>query len=357
MVDVIDCPIVEIETIESIRGADKIELARCLGFQIIIPHGQFDVGDKAALLVPDAVLPPALAFSLLGRAKLFGEARNRVRAFRLKETVSDGLLLGPLPSAVIGTNAAPTLGIKKYEPAEPFYFMGECARVNDPYGGTIDFDIKSFRRYPKIILEDEDVEVSEKIHGTMCAISFIPRLNDARFLGGDTLIYSKTLGRRRMSLTASPRNEHNPYVRMVRRLNLRQRIIDFFGFDARVTVLGEIYGPNIQDLDYGLKEPSFSMFDIFVGPRPKGRFLDRREMDAVRDDFPARPPVLYRGPFHRSELPKMASGPSVAGKGKHIREGVVIRASEDRWHPKIGRVMLKYVSQDYLTRRDGTEFH
>ena len=32
----------------------------------------------------------------------------------------------------------------------------------------------------------------------------------------------------------------------------------------------------------------------------------------------------------------------------HIREGVVVRPSVERYNPKVGRVVMKYVSDDYL---------
>ncbi len=32
----------------------------------------------------------------------------------------------------------------------------------------------------------------------------------------------------------------------------------------------------------------------------------------------------------------------------HMREGLVVRAQSERIHPKVGRVILKYVSDTYL---------
>jgi len=40
----------------------------------------------------------------------------------------------------------------------------------------------------------------------------------------------------------------------------------------------------------------------------------------------------------------------------HIREGVVIEPLAPRLHDELGRVMLKSVSPDYLTRKSGTEY-
>ncbi len=40
----------------------------------------------------------------------------------------------------------------------------------------------------------------------------------------------------------------------------------------------------------------------------------------------------------------------------HIREGVVIRPLEERVDLN-GRVILKVISDDYITRKGGTEYH
>ncbi len=41
----------------------------------------------------------------------------------------------------------------------------------------------------------------------------------------------------------------------------------------------------------------------------------------------------------------------------HIREGIVMVPAVERRDARIGRVCLKSVSADYLTRKGGTEFN
>jgi len=48
---------------------------------------------------------------------------------------------------------------------------------------------------------------------------------------------------------------------------------------------------------------------------------------------------------------------SVSGKGVHIREGVVIRPSIERYEYKLGRVQLKSISEKYLLRKNATEYN
>lgn len=47
----------------------------------------------------------------------------------------------------------------------------------------------------------------------------------------------------------------------------------------------------------------------------------------------------------------------MSGRGLHLREGVVIRPSVERYSPVTGgRTIAKAVSGAYLTRKGGTEY-
>lgn len=64
-------------------------------------------------------------------------------------------------------------------------------------------------------------------------------------------------------------------------------------------------------------------------------------------------PVLYHGPHNKELLETLAEEPetSLPNCGdKHIREGIVIKGSYERWDESVGRVALKYVSRNYLMK-------
>ena len=58
-------------------------------------------------------------------------------------------------------------------------------------------------------------------------------------------------------------------------------------------------------------------------------------------------PVVYRGPFTLEAIKAVSGGPTKLGSD-HIREGVVVRARSERSDPKVGRAVLKYISDEYL---------
>jgi hypothetical protein len=102
-----------------------------------------------------------------------------------------------------------------------------------------------------------------------------------------------------------------------------------------------------------VKSP-FIIFDIIRD----NRYLDyaafsSRLAEAGWQHFAA--PILYRGPW-TPDILKLAGGQSVLCPG-HIREGVVIRPVSERFDPRTGRVILKGLNDDYLLRKDATEYH
>lgn len=344
------CPVVRIEQVSPIVGADEIELARVFAIDVIVQRGRYRRGDMAIYLPPDAVLPIDLAESLKGHAKLFGERRNRVRPYRLRGAVSEGVLIGPIPQGTVGVDAAAALGIVKYETPIPTPWRGECIHLP---GMTVPYDIRSARRYPGAFDAGEHVEITEKLHGTMCAVGFLPGIANPDLLDGDTLIYSKGLGQTGHSLKAS--NHDNLYVRMAMDTGLRDRLRTAFN-GRPATAFGEIYGPAVQDLTYGRESASFALFDVYLGVPGRGRWLERQEFGLIAGEIAPVAPVLYSGRLSDGILGQLASGPTIAGNMAHMREGVIVRPVRERNHPRIGRTVLKYVSPEYLTRAEGTEF-
>ena len=106
----------------------------------------------------------------------------------------------------------------------------------------------------------------------------------------------------------------------------------------------------MQDLRYGRSDARIVIFDILRGLD----FLDHDEARAAGPDLPW-VPVLYDGPFPGIDaLAVHAEGSSVlarANGAEHVREGCVIRPEHERRHEVAGRVVLKLIGRDYLTRK------
>lgn len=120
---------------------------------------------------------------------------------------------------------------------------------------------------------------------------------------------------------------------------------------SSVILFGEVFGPGIQDMDYGIAfGRGFRVFDISAD----GRYLDWCEVAKLCGHFGVETvPLLYEGPFSREKVDELTYGPTTLGSprcGFKGREGVVIAPLTEQWMSG-SRMILKSVSADYLDRK------
>lgn len=117
-------------------------------------------------------------------------------------------------------------------------------------------------------------------------------------------------------------------------------------------VYGEVYGKGIQDLTYGLNDIDLIIFDI----KYKGQYLPWETVKLLCNKWGLKTvPELYIGHWDNELLNKYTNGKSIIYP-KQIREGCVIKMADESKDMRIGRKILKSISVDYLTRKNGTEF-
>ena len=119
-----------------------------------------------------------------------------------------------------------------------------------------------------------------------------------------------------------------------------------------VVLFGEIFGPGIQDMDYGRTEYDFRVFDISVD----GVYVDYSQMVDLCDRFGLLcVPQLAVCSYHPDKIEELTYGETtfdgVKSKFKG-REGCVIRPVQERFSSLLGgRLILKSVSADYRDRK------
>ncbi|MBI4648444.1 MAG: RNA ligase (ATP) [Bacteroidia bacterium] len=112
-----------VKSIEPIEGADAIEKATVLGWQLVVKKGEFKPGDLGVYLEIDSVLPERPEFEFLRERKF------RIKTIRLRGQISQGICfpLSILPAGVEieeDKDVTDILGIKKYEPPLPACLSG-----------------------------------------------------------------------------------------------------------------------------------------------------------------------------------------------------------------------------------------
>ena len=76
-----------IESLLPIEGADKIEVAKVLGWECVVKKGEFKVGEKVIYVEVDSVMPELPEYDFLK------DRKYRVRTIKLRGQVSMGLVL------------------------------------------------------------------------------------------------------------------------------------------------------------------------------------------------------------------------------------------------------------------------
>lgn len=341
--------------IEPHPDADKIELGKVDGYVSIVSKGLFKTGDLAAYIPENAILPEKIIEELGVVGLLVGSLKNRVKAKRLRGIFSQGLLYPARKIWVEGQDVAEELGIVKYEPVIPQAMRGRA--VGAALEITVNFDIENIKKEPHAF-DGKIVVMTEKIHGTFVQIGYVPSRLHKPFLDcGCFVLSSKSLGARGICLDIH--DEKSVHARTMKQLNLYPKLVcikaEYRGLiaDEPIFMLGEVFGPGVQDLTYTDKI-SFRLFDICFGERGNQKYFDYLWLEQIAKDYELEMvPEIYRGWFSQEALGKATTGKeTISGISKHMREGVVVKNM-------IGpRMIFKSVSEDYLLRKgEITEFN
>lgn len=280
--------IVEVVRIEEVKphpNADRLNLARIKGWQVVIAKrgdgpSQFVQGEKVVYIPPDSVLPREMAERLgvleylAERTDIAGDRVLVVKRVRLRGEPSFGLVVAPDdPGWEIGRDVKDHYQIEKYLPsARPT--EGDAEKEHHLFERYT--DVENMRHFPTAFEEGEEVVVTE-----------------------------------------------NKYWHAYSLFSVRDLFADLHPVHGQVILFGEVYGAKIQKrLPYGHQESlGFAAFDLF-------------SLDVAREK---------------------SSGRSIVIGADNIREGVVVRPVAERTDPKIGRLILKYVNDDYLMDKKLTD--
>lgn len=345
-----------IDNVEHHPNADKLDIATVKGWNCIVGRGDYKPGDVIVFVPTDSIIPE----NLIEEYKLtYLRNGSRVRATKLRGFVSQGLILN-IPKGKnwrVGHDVAKELGITKWEPPVqhiPGQPKNRQKRKNNPNFNKYT-DIENIKHYNTVFQPGDLVVVTEKIHGANWRAGFLRRsdrglLNwiKARLFGAYEFVY----GSHNVQLTFANKGrcfyKNDPYGAVIERYNIKDLI------PADYTLYGEVYGKGIQDLTYGEDEPNLVIFDV----QYKGVYLDYPDMKQFcgAKGLPMAP-ELFVGEYSDELIKIHTSGKSKMKKAKdQIREGIVIRSFREINHPRVGRKILKSVSEDYLLRENGTEF-
>lgn len=343
----------EVVEVKPHANADSLEVLKVGQLQLVAGKGNYKSGDVVVVIPEKSVIPPGPILDAFGKY-LVGPEKNRVKGIRLRGEPSEAITwpVDDLDDAVVGEGDAyewnrtaaqeatfgedisAHLGIAKYEPPIPDEMRGQVVKLDVPSNALIKHDCYQFAAYADQFSPEDQVVVTEKIHGSQ--LNYV--LHD-----GEESVSSKGIMGRDLRIKEAP---NNVYWRAVRHSGLRelaQEITTSPG-PSVVQMVGEVV-PVQKGFDYGLSgdEKAALIFELVLDGVP-----------VPFDDLPPEirdlwVPILYRGPLKDADLPRLAKGrETVSGEERHIREGVVVSPADPTKRAEDGtRLRLKILNPKY----------
>lgn len=374
--------VVKIDEIVPHGNADRLELAKISGWQVVTGKGNFQPGQLALYIPVDSILPNSLEMRLFPPGSKITLKKGRVRSIKIRSQMSQGMIIPladvtdelvatgkPVPSRMeVGTDLAEMLGVIKYEPPEPEFTIGATKgkkasknQINPNFKKYT--DIENIKWYTNVFQEGENVYISEKLHGTSARYGCVARHYEgflapvrAAVMGflsklGIVKPYQFVFGSRNCQLhTGSNQSwyKEDVYAKILQQENIKARL------QPGECIYGEIVGSAIQkNYTYGCKEGEhkFFVYDVMVD----GKWLDYPAFARWCSNRGFEPvPKLYVGPWSQEVHTKYRDGDSTVG-GQKIREGIVVKSVIDE-ESICGRKVLKSISDAYYLE-DNTDFH
>lgn len=319
-----------IRDLQSIEGADRIEIAVVDGWRVIVKKGDFWIGDKAIYLEIDSWVPHDLAPFLTKEGKtpkvykdILGE---RLRTVKMKGEISQGLLIvtdQDLPHQE-GEDLTEELGVLKWERDIPTQPQG---KIEGNFPSFIPkTDQERIQNLRKELQVEDSWEVTVKLDGSSMTC----------FIDEDDKFWVCS---RNWKLEET---EDSAFWKAARNQDLESKLREINdNYYTRFAIQGELIGLGIQGNQEQLKEVEFFLFDIFDINTNKYLLPDDRQFIVDVDININHVPYLKsldRTPTVEEAL-ELAEGSSlnadVQRKGvvfkSYTRPGVSFKAISNKW--------------------------
>lgn len=325
----------KIKALDPIEGADAIEKATVLGWQLVVKKGEFQVGDLIVYCEIDSLMPEKPEFEFL-------KARGmRIRTVRLRGQISQGICfpLSVLPDDFEVTEDADctdVLGITKYEPPMPACLSGVAKG-----------------KFPSFIPKTDETRVQilqdvlDKFKGSKCYIT-------EKLDGSSTTYYVKDnefgVCSRNLELVE---DAENSLWKIAREMDIEAKLRSL---GKNIAIQGELIGEGIQSNKLNLKGQTIRFFNAFdIDAYQHLDFSDFSEL-LQQLDLPL-VPILSLDYELENDIDAIIRRATI--KSQFLKdvwaEGIVIRpygndtsASNENWNA--GRFSFKAINPEFLLK-------
>lgn len=278
----------KIKTLTPIAGADKIECATVLGWELVVKKGDFKVGDLCVYCEIDSILPEYPCFEFL-RSKHF-----RIKTIKLRSQISQGIAFPlsilnevepnfNLAQAKVGDDVTQVLKITKYdseleldeeEQVKKTWFQNKISYYKWKLFGFKKIKSGDFPNdVPKTdeirvqkmssALEDHQNElmyITEKCEGTSATFVYRKTGNWLAKMFGNGYIFQACSRNRIVYNSQNGKESPHHITRVAEKYNLLDGMKQM---NRSLAIQGEVIGPKIQGNIYKLPELELRVFLIF----------------------------------------------------------------------------------------------
>lgn len=274
-----------------IEGADMIETATVLGWEIVVKKGEYNIGDLCTYIQIDTVVPELPEYEFLRERKF------RVRTIKLRKQISQGLIV-PLPKGKWkeGDDVTEIIGVKKYEKKDNNPERYEKPRMPKIwykkwfYLLKYNFLFKLFPRlqrlsrspFPKNLVSITDEERIQNIPQVLSQYSGKKFVVSYKLDGSSiTIIHSKVLGKSKFRICSRRfelHDKNNDWYKVFNDTNFKSEIIKLVNYfnTNDIIVQGEAIG-KFNGNHHNLQREQIRLFNIYVN----GKRLNQKEFIQV----------------------------------------------------------------------------
>lgn len=319
-----------IDKLTPIPDADLIEVARILGWNVVVKKGEFQVGDLCVYCEIDSVFPddnPEFAF--------LEKSRYRIKTKKLRGVVSQGICfpLSILPENQyeVDQDVTDIIGIEKYEPKSTAQLSGEIQGLFPPFvSKTDETRVQTFgRALAKTV--GLKCDFTEKLDGTSGTFF----VNDGEF----------GVCSRNMQLKWGD----NVYHEMARKYDLGNKLR---ALGRNIAIQGEVVGAGIQGNKHKFEQDERKLFVFNVVDVETRNYMNNRQVEQFcKENGLLSVPILGEVTIINDidYFVDLSIGKSVIYP-KTEREDIVIRALNDENDPLIGRFSFKAINPKFLLK-------
>ena len=327
--------IVKILSVDPIAGADSIETASVLGYNVVVRKGSFKAGDLAAFIYPDTTIPRKPWSEFLFKGDHASDTRIRLKVAKLRGQVSQGLLvsLKDVPQCIPleGDNVTVNLEIEKFEKPLPACLAGDSDGYLPSFVHKTDEDNLRSNIAALKELEGREVYITQKIDGS--SGTFLVKDGDFKVCSRN-LVLKKT-------------DRFNTFWHMAELFRIEQILR---ASNRNLCLQGEVYGHGIQGNPLGVQAATFGAFDLYDIDKAEYFGLDDFLSFCFINNLPT-VKIVYRGLF-RFDLETLIE---MANEEKYVNgqpcEGIVIRPVVPVHSNVTGRrLSVKVISEKYALK-------